>query len=323
MTLSVVVVTYRRPGPLRACLEAFASQTRVPDEVVVVDNAPSPESSAVCDAVAAGGAFPVRYVPNEVNSLPAARNRGVALSTSEFVAMVDDDVRLDTGYFEAALAVFESHSDAVGVQGYIPQSPRPQLRERLHRIFGFYYLEPDRCRVLPSISTTYPSTLGGVRRCEWISGSNQLYRRSVVLDVPWDERLLKYADGEDLDHSHRVYRRYPGGLYITPDARVHHDASDEGRVAGRELIEMQEVYGLYLQSKLFGSAPLPLLRYLWSRVGRLGFALALAATRRRPSARAELRSLLGAYGLTLRHARAIRRGDLSCFNAGIDGVRHA
>jgi hypothetical protein len=158
-----------------------------------------------------------------------------------------------------------------------------------------------------------------VRRCEWISGSNQLYRRSVLLEVPWDERLLKYADGEDLDHSHRVYRRHPGGLYITPDALVHHDASDEGRVGGQELMEMQEVYGLYLQAKLFGSAPLPLLRYAWSRVGRLAFAAALTVTRHRPSAGTELRAMLGAYALTLRHARAIRRGDLSCFNGRIGG----
>ena len=44
MKLSLVICTYRRPGPVRRLLEAVAVQTRRPDEVLVVDASPDQET---------------------------------------------------------------------------------------------------------------------------------------------------------------------------------------------------------------------------------------------------------------------------------------
>ena len=313
--ISVVVVTYCRPLELERCLEALSQQSLTPREVVVVDNgaAMGGDARQVCETASTNSA--VRYIISPTNSLPAARNLGVRYCAGDFVALIDDDVCLATDYLEAVWRVFELRPEAVGVQGYIYPGHRSQWRERIHRIFGLYYLEPDRCRVLPTISTTYPSTLTAVVPCEWMSGSNQVYRRKVLEEECWDERLLKYADGEDLDVSYRIHLRYPGRLFITPETRVGHDEAVAGRAVGRELIVMREVYGWYLLHKLFPASIPAKIRYLWSRLGRFAITIAVAVTGRRPGAKQEIRLVVAAYRFVWRHRKAFSAGDFGAFNA--------
>lgn len=313
--ISVVVVTYCRPLELERCLEALSRQSRPPREVVVVDNGAAAGGGArqVCEMASMNSA--VTYIVSPTNSLPAARNLGVRHCTGDFVALIDDDVRLATDYLEAVWRVFELRPEAVGVQGYINPGHRSQWRERVHRIFGLYYLEPDRCRVLPTISTTYPSALTTIVPCEWMSGSNQVYRREVLEEERWDERLLKYADGEDLDLSYRIHLRYPGRLFITPETNVVHDEAVTGRVVGAELIAMREVYGWYLLHKLFSASLRAKIPYLWSRLGRFAITIAAAATGRRQGAKQEIWLLVAAYWFVWGHRKAFSIGDFDAFNA--------
>lgn len=317
--ISVVVVTYRRPRELQECLTRLIGQTVPPLEIIVVDNAAASASNAREICRIPDTPVPIRYVAGRGNSLPAARNLGGSLCRGGLLAFIDDDVCLAPDYFECVLAVFARHPDAVGVQGYIEQPGRSPLRERLHRAFGLYHLEPERCRVLPSISTTYPSVLSGDVRCEWISGSNQVYKPEVFDAVKWDERLAKYADGEDLDHSYRVYKRFPGRLYITPLATLRHDEGAAGRETGREIVMMREVYGWYLLKKLFPGSPSATAAFVWSRLGRLIFTLAVAGAGRRPGAWREVWSLLVAYGYVVRRHRLLAQGELMAFNGTLGG----
>lgn len=313
-TVSAVVVTYRRPHDLKRCLDMLLQQTLTLLEVIVVDNDAEygDEARHVCETVA--GNIPVHYIVSPSNCLPAARNLGVRNCRGDYVALIDDDVRIATDYLAIVCRVFDQYPDAVGVQGYIDPGQCPRLREFLQCLFGLYHMETNRCRVLPSISTTYPSPLTQIVSCEWISGSNQVYRREVLQAVIWDEKLLKYADGEDLDHSYRVHRRFPGRLYITPDAHVVHDEGVTGRIVKYELIAMREVYGWYLLHKLFPRSTHAKAAFLWSRIGRLIFAVGMGLTGRNSGMSAQLRYLLNAYWFVWCHRHAISAGNLDAFN---------
>jgi len=290
-------------------------------ELIVVDNGAEfgDDARSVCDSFA--GRFPIHYIVNSSNCLPAGRNLGVKHCKGDYVALIDDDVRIASTYLEEIFSVFDEYPNAVGVQGYIEPGRRPYLREQLHRLFGLYHTEPNRCRVLPTISTTYPYPLTHIIACEWISGSNQVYRRSVLQEVVWDEKLLKYADGEDLDHSYRVYCLYPGRLYITPKARVIHEEGVTGRTVKYELIMMREVYGWYLLNKLFPQSSLAKGAFLWSRIGRLLFAIAKGLAGSSAEAYKEVRFLLDAYRLVWSHRKAISLGDLDVFHSKFHYVR--
>lgn len=312
--ISAIIVTYMRPAGLVRCLECLLNQTVPLARIIVVDNAPAMNRDTynVCTMALWNGL--VQYVKNPLNSLPAGRNFGASLCETEFVALIDDDVRVGADYIARVLEVFRNEPHALGVQGYIEPPPLAPLRELVHRTFCLYHHEKEYCRVLASVSTTYAKPLTAVAHCEWISGSNQVYRHWVLQQIKWDEQLLKYADGEDLDHSFRVHCAWPGRLYITPFAIVQHDELPSGRALGYELIAMREVYGWYLHHKLFEVRSSARLTYLWSRLGRLMAALCVAVTARRKGAASELASLLRAYWFVIRHSRQIRNGRLECFN---------
>lgn len=314
--ISVVIVTYRRPAGLATVLDALAEQSRPPTEILVIDNAPDhSEAREVCERV--DRRLPVRYLPHPQNSLPAARNIGVRTATGTFVALLDDDVRIGADYLRTTVGFLEADPTVVGVQGYIPVTSQSPLREWIHRAFSLYHHEADRCRVMASISTTYPAPLTRAVTCEWLSGTNQVYRREALVTIPWDEQLRRYADGEDLDHSFRVSRRHPAGLAITPAAIVYHDEAPGGRTTGFDLIAMRELYGWYLLHKLFPRSAGARATYLWSRIGRTLIGIGVAGTRRRPGGTQELIDLVRAFALVWRHRTDLRNGRLDRVNAAM------
>ncbi len=88
-TVSVILPTYRRWPLLCEALESVLGQTFADFEVVVVNDAGGPPSTA---AAALLGAPRVRYVEHEVNrGLAAARNTGIANSAGRYLAYLDDD----------------------------------------------------------------------------------------------------------------------------------------------------------------------------------------------------------------------------------------
>lgn len=308
--ISAVVVTFRRPRELEECLASLVRQTRLPDEILVIDNGGGVDP-IIKETCSRGWGVPVRHVPNPRNSLTVARNMGVSMASGEFVLMVDDDVTLASNYVELLYATMQSDPKVVGLQGHIPQGSRSRLRETIHRAFRLYHLQPNRCGVLRSISTTYPADPQSPVRCEWISGSNQFYRRDALIEVPWDEQMVMYSDGEDLDHSYRVSRATAGGLRLIPTATVTHDESSEGRLPAPSFILMREAYGYYLSHKLFPKSWQARLVFAWSR---LGIALITIGRALRLRSLAECRSLAAAFQHVLSCRTELRAGDLSCTN---------
>jgi hypothetical protein len=80
--VSVVICTRDRADELARCLASLTEQTRVPDQIVVVDNA-SDDNGRTRDVALAAG---VNYVREDRPGLDIARNRGVHAATGEIVA---------------------------------------------------------------------------------------------------------------------------------------------------------------------------------------------------------------------------------------------
>jgi len=323
MDISVIIPTYNRALDLEECLRSILTQTVPPSEVLVVDNSDS-GAGEIRRAVERVGtqfsatAIALRYVRNpRENSLTVAKNLGIDLSGGAVVSFLDDDVVLDPRYYEAILDVYQTHPHALGVEGAVvagrPRNPIAfGLEQALGRIFFLGFREDARCRVLPSLAVTYPLR-DELVTCEWLSGA-ATYRRRIFTEFRPDEKLRKYADNEDIDLSHRIFRKYPGTLFFTPGAKYAHKGSVRARVTGRERVYMQEVYRLYLLYRHVDVTPGNVLIYLWSRVGRMVYLLGRATVRLSGTDLREAGSLLGAWGLCLRHRRAIRDGDLDFFD---------
>lgn len=317
LLVSAVIVTYNRPNELLKCIDVLLGQTVPFCEIIIIDN--SEDTDGVVRNILNNklSLTPLRYFTNYTNSLTSARNIGVEKAIGDYIVLIDDDVILNNTYLEQLLNIFIDNPNIVGAQGYIQYAIRPAWRELFHRLFGLYHHRTNSCRVLHTGNVTYPQPLTKMIRCQWISGCNQMYKRQILQEIRWDEKLIKYSDGEDLDHSFRVYSKYKNGLVIAPSIPVIHLESKEGRSIGYDLILMREVYGWYLQNKLFPDSPFAVMAYLWSRLGRFLLTFGSDILHKRTWRQMTSRLLIKAYLFVWVDRLRIKRGDLSRFNSYI------
>jgi succinoglycan biosynthesis protein ExoM len=125
MTISVCIATYRRAPRLREVLGDMARQTRIPDQVVVVDNDATASARPVVDEMrAAGAAFRIDYEVQSERNIAQTRNRTVALADGEWLAFIDDDERAPQSWLKQLVDAAE-HYRADGVLGPVePQLPQ-------------------------------------------------------------------------------------------------------------------------------------------------------------------------------------------------------
>ena len=270
--ITVVIVTYCRPKFLKSILEQINNQTKPPVKIIVVDNDVNRSAKNVADQFNySHNELQIQYITNEINSLSIGRNLGVSLVETQFTCLLDDDVIIPSNYLEQVFIYINSLSDAIGVQGILNLGDRSKIKNFIAFLTGGFYLSKRTCKVRWSISASYPKfSMSKIPfSCEWISGTNQFYFTHIIKEVIWDENLIKYSDGEDLDHSFRVSSSGQGSLYLLPNLIINHVETAEARVAGYKNVLMREAYSYYLLNKLFPNRKSAHLFYFWSRLSTL------------------------------------------------------
>lgn len=86
--VSVIIPTFNRSAYLEQAIDSVLDQTFQDFEVVVVDDGSTDDTARVVSQIADPR---IRYVSQENAGRSAARNRGLALSSGEFIAFLDDD----------------------------------------------------------------------------------------------------------------------------------------------------------------------------------------------------------------------------------------
>jgi len=269
MTHSVVICTRNRADDLAACLGSLAVQTRVPDEVVIVDA--SDDDRAERRARAWAGVAPVAAVRvlRAAPGLTRQRNIGVRAATGDVVTFLDDDVVLERQYAATILALFEVDPGLGGAEGTVAQAPlrgRARLANALRRVFlmdAFGRRHRMQRSGIPLVGA-WPA---GVQLVDVLSGCNMSYRREVLAAIAFDEWYAGYGLGEDMDFSYRVARRWR--LAQTPRARLVHNHSEVARDRRPTFIEMARVNHYYFVRKNLPPGPLTWLCYAWSELGQL------------------------------------------------------
>jgi glycosyltransferase involved in cell wall biosynthesis len=111
---SVAMCTYNGARYLREQLQSIASQTLLPDELVICDDGSSDDSVAILREFAAQAAFLVKIYVNE-NNLGPARNfeKAIDLCRGEIIALCDQDDIWNPQKISFLLEVFERNRKAM------------------------------------------------------------------------------------------------------------------------------------------------------------------------------------------------------------------
>jgi len=117
LKVSLCIATYRRSEKLEALLKDLAAQSRIPDEVVIVDNDAAGSAAAVVSRqVAHGTPFPILYAIQPLKNISLTRNKTVELASGEWLAFIDDDERAPVEWLARLLSAAETFG-ADGILG--------------------------------------------------------------------------------------------------------------------------------------------------------------------------------------------------------------
>lgn len=132
LRLSLVIATYNRSASLLRTLESVACQQADASvwECIVVDNNSQDDTPDRVEAFRkAHPGLNVKTVRETRQGLSHARNRGIAESRGEYLAIIDDDERINPGFIGAYITFFDSHPDTAAAGGRIV-AEYPQGRPR-------------------------------------------------------------------------------------------------------------------------------------------------------------------------------------------------
>ena len=102
-TIAVIIPTYNRYDTLNATLSALLVQTKLPDEVIVVDDGSNDDTWEMIQRWQRGNELPFSFIPlRQDNAGPAtARNLGIKTATSDLIAFLGDDTIPETNWLES------------------------------------------------------------------------------------------------------------------------------------------------------------------------------------------------------------------------------
>ena len=202
--VSVVIPTHQRAALLGRALLSVRRQTRLPGEVIVVDDGSTDGTGALVRAE-----FPrVRYLRRDHGGVSAARNQGIAAARGEWIALLDSDDVWRPEKLERQLAGLAAapqrricHTDEIWVRDGRRVNPGRRHAKRGGRIFRHCL---ELCAISPSAA---------------------LIHRSVFDRVGLFDEALPAC--EDYDLWLRVTARYPVLLVDEPLVVKHGGHADQ------------------------------------------------------------------------------------------------
>jgi GT2 family glycosyltransferase len=195
--VSVIIPVYNGSQTLAACLRALQDQTRLPDEVIVVDDGSTDETVAIATQ------FGVTVL-SQANAGPAAaRNLGAQASRGNILLFTDADCAPAPNWIERMLAPFADPTVA-GAKGEY----RTRQRELVARFVQQEY--QDRYdRMARRLNIDFVDTYAAA------------YRRDVFVAAGGFDTVFAVASVEDQEFSFRLAERGHRLVYV-PGAIVYH-----------------------------------------------------------------------------------------------------
>lgn len=219
LRISLIIATYNRAEALIEALRSVVAQELPADEwecVVVNNNSQDDTFARFATFAAEHPAANLRIVTETRQGLSHARNRGIAESRAPYLAIIDDDERIDTRFLSSYVALFDTRPDAASAGGAIVAEYPEGRPEWMSRYTERPIANPidlgDRIRLFP--------------RGRIPGGGNMALRRSIVaryggFDPSLGRTGERLIGGEESDLFGRLAAAGERCYYV-PTAVMHH-----------------------------------------------------------------------------------------------------
>jgi glycosyltransferase involved in cell wall biosynthesis len=313
-SISIVIATRNRPGPLRNTLETLQKQSVAPKEVLIVDSSDDSNTRQLIQAAATESTFPLLYVESKVRSAAQQRNRGADLASGDLLVFLDDDVLVDQAFLEELVRPFSEDVDGslAGVSGTIVNQtytqPRGLNRFLLACCLGSFDLCWAGRLVGPAVNFLPLDRPDTIQPVEWLFSTGTAYRKDIFMRYRFGGQFAGYSFAEDVHLSARIGQNYR--LLNTTRARFEHmDLGQHTHRDWKALGESMVVNRRTIMVDVLGRKSVPdMVRLFAYEIGYCSLAT-LVQARFRPQQlyriAASLRGKLGAFYSLLIHRSGV------------------
>ena len=236
--ISVVIPLYNKEASIAQSLKSVLSQEYDDFEVVIVDDGSTDGSVSIVEAM---NNPRIRLIKQENGGPSKARNTGVKNAKGEWILFLDADDEMLPGAFELFSEKIQKHTDVDMFLGEVI------VNNGKKECLAVEYKEGV-------VGNPFKShVLGHLYQC---SGTT-VYRKTIVEENPFDERVRRY---EDLQRIFKLYRKYRLYLCHKPVAKINLEFSAASRArkdikedflghldfTGKSFWEKMALYALYL-----------------------------------------------------------------------------
>ncbi len=232
MRLSAVIPTKNRPEDLERAVASIYAQTRLPDELLIVDQSPDRASRERVEAIAARhpGGVTLNYILDPaIRGLVHAKQVAAQTAGGDVVCFLEDDEVLEPGYLAAIERGFHDRPDMLGCCGLVTNlPPLPAGYVRLFHLFHRGIFHDRRVGVHRHVERNESGTALPLIASDYLSGGLSCWHREVLAQVPFDVEN-GFHMLEDIDFSTRAAAQFGPRFFINPNARLEHRMSPVNR----------------------------------------------------------------------------------------------
>ena len=236
--ISVIIPLYNKEPIIERSLQSVLSQDYDDFEVVVVNDGSTDRSA---DIVRSINDPRIRLIEQENGGPSKARNTGVKNAKGEWILFLDADDEMLPGALEFFSKKIQKYTDVDMFLGEVI------VNNGKAEHLAIEYKEGV-------VSNPFKSHVFG---CLFQCSGTTVYRKTIVEEIPFDERVRRY---EDLQRIFKLYRKYRLYLCHKPVAKINLEFSAASRARkdikedflghldfkGKSFWEKMALYALYL-----------------------------------------------------------------------------
>lgn len=243
MTFSIVIPTKNRPQELITMFNSIIEQTRLPDQVIIIDQSHSDNLvKSSLETLVEKTNIRLNYIHDEnINGLVAAKSVSLKYNECDIISFFDDDIVLKPNYLFEISQAFINNKSIIGANGIIINRPEHNYLKSL--IFNFFHIGLFRDNRQSVLNKTNDTSLLHVNT---LSGGLSSWKKGVFEKVKFDTEN-KFHAYEDKEFSIRVGRAFPNQMYIVHGAKLYHYHSPGNRqsILKRTKTDVVEVIMLF------------------------------------------------------------------------------